>query len=128
MILAFKWQALTCNWALLIQNQCGNAIQFLDIFWNSFSHHLEISDCLQRLLMSVNECIKLQTMHFQRVMFILCRTQVNSFHRDLSQPQIIQDKLEHMLLWEGGTPIYILLPDIFKDSALKFQALNKFSH
>lgn len=86
-----------------------------------------MSKCLQRWLMSVNECIKLQTMHFQRVMFILCWTQINSFHRDLLQPQIIQGKLEHMLLWGGGTPICILA-DIFKDSALKFQALNKFSH
>lgn len=65
---------------------------------------------------------------FQRVVFILCQTQINPFPTDLSQPQIIQEKLEHMLLWEGGTPIYILLADIFKDSALKFQALNKFSH
>lgn len=67
-------------------------------------------------------------MHLQRVMFILCRIQVNSSHRDLSQPQIIQSKLEHISLWGSGVPVCILLADIFKDKALKPQALNKFSH
>lgn len=48
--------------------------------------------------MLVNECIKLQTMHLQRGMFILCRIQVNSSHRDLPQPEIIQSELERVLL------------------------------
>lgn len=66
-------------------------------------------------------------MHFQRVTCILYQIQVN-FFIDLSQTQIIQNKLECITLWERGTPIYILPADIFKDSALKFQTLNNFSH
>lgn len=53
--------------------------------------------------MLVNECIKLQTMHLQRGMFILCQIQVNYSHRDLPQPEIIQSELERVLLWGCGT-------------------------
>lgn len=70
-------------------------------------HHLEVKYDLQKSLILVNECIKLQTMHFPRVMFILCQIQGNSFHRDLSQPRIIRNKLESVSWWGWGTPIHL---------------------
>lgn len=81
----------------------------------------------KKSLILVNECIKLQTMHFQRVTCILYQIQVN-FFTELSETQITQNKLEHITLWECGTPISILPADIFQNSALKFQTLNNFSH
>lgn len=121
-----KWQALTSNWALIQSN-----VAMLSNFYRSFEiqsyHHLGVSTCLQKSLILVNECMKLQTMHFPRVTCILYQIQVNFFHRLITTTNY-ENKLECITLWECGTPIYILPADIFKDSALKLQALNKYSH
>lgn len=98
-MLVLTGQALT--WAR-IQKQCGNAIQFLEIFGNTI-----LPPFGGKSLILVNECIKLQTMHFQRVTCILYQIQVNFFHRDFSQQQTIQNKLARTSPWGCGTPVSV---------------------
>lgn len=71
---------------------------------------------------------KVTTMHFQRLTRIFYLIQVNFFHRDFSQQQVIQNEPESITLWECETLTYLLLADVFKDSAVKLQTLNKFNH
>ena len=70
--------------------------------------------------------VKVTSYAFSKGNVVLYPIQVNFFHGDLPQLQIIQNRLECISLWGYRTSNDTLLADTFKDSALTLQALNKF--